>query len=76
MVHDKIETDTDYEITSECIDCIDKGPDKGCIIVLRISGYKINEKGERDLAFYSIRVTLQRALGGLGIKSTGKHKSY
>ena len=76
MLHDKIEIDTDYEIVSECLDIVDKGPDKGCIIVLKISGFKIKEKGEKDLAFYSIRVTLHRTLGGLGFKSTGKYQPY
>lgn len=51
MLHDKIEIDTDYEIVSECLDIVDKGPDKGCIIVLKISGFKIKEKGEKISLF-------------------------
>lgn len=51
MIHPKILLDTDYEVTSEVVDIVDKGPGKGCLIVNRMCGYLINEKGERDLAY-------------------------
>jgi len=40
-----------------------------------MSGYLVNEKGERDLAYYTDRSTFIRTIGGSGIKSTGVIKT-
>ena len=55
------------------IDFIDKGPGKGLIFVNRTSGYLINEKGEKDLAYYTDSCSFVKPLGGCGIKATGRY---
>ena len=76
MIHDRIKLDTDYHVEAELIDMVDKGPGKGVLFVHRISGYLINQKGERDLAYYTDRVAIMTTLGGDGVKSSGRYLPF
>lgn len=53
---------------------LDKGEKKGVFLIDRVSGYLVNDKGQRELAYYVDRNTFIRSLGGSGVKSTGKIK--
>lgn len=72
MVHPTIKPNAEYVISSEAIDVIDRGEGKGAFIVYRVFGHLIDEKGEKQLAYYIDRTIFYRTLGGSGIKSTGK----
>ncbi len=71
MIHSKLRVGGSYKIESEVVDVIDRGEGKGTFLVDRLSGYLVNEKGEKSLAFYIDRNTFIRALGGSSVKSTG-----
>ena len=46
MIHKKLEIGAKYVVRSEIIDIIDKGAKKGAVLISRITGYLVNEKGE------------------------------
>jgi hypothetical protein len=46
MLHKKLEIGGKYVIRSEIIDIIDKGAKTGAVLISRLTGYLINEKGE------------------------------
>ncbi len=72
MVHKSLENGGTYRMESELIDIIDKGNKKGAVLIDRIKGYLVNEKGEESLAYYVDRSVFARTLGGSGFKGTGK----
>ena len=76
MIHDRIKLDTDYHVEAELIDMVDKGPGKGVLFVHRISGYLINQKGERDLAYFTDRAAVLPTMGGSGCKPTGRYQPF
>jgi hypothetical protein len=76
MIHNKIRVGVNYKVESEVIDIIDRGEGKGAFIIYRISGYLINEKGQKDLAYYIDRNVLAKTLGGSGIQSTGELRPF
>jgi hypothetical protein len=59
-------------VRSEIIDIIDKGDKKGAVLIDRITGYLVNEKGEESPAYYVDRSVFAKTLGGSGFKGTGK----
>lgn len=71
MIHKRLESGAAYKMRSELIDIIDKGK-KGAVLVNRITGYLVNEKGEESPAYYIDRSIFARTLGGSGFKGTGK----
>lgn len=72
MIDPKIRVGTNYQIESQMIDIVDRGEGKGAFLTTRVSGYRIDDKGQKHLAYYIDRNTFARSLGGSGIKSTGK----
>jgi hypothetical protein len=72
MIHKRLESGATYKIKAELIDIIDKGDKKGAVLVSRITGYLVNEKGEESPAYYIDRSVFARTLGGSGFKGTGK----
>lgn len=71
MVHDQISLNQTYRIKYELVDAVDKGKDKGAALLEKIMAYKINSKGEEDLAYYIERTGYARSLGGSGYKGKG-----
>ena len=61
---------------SELIDIIDKGNKKGAVLVDRVTGYLVNEKGEESKAYYIDRSVFAKSLGGSGFKGTGKRRGW
>lgn len=72
MIHKRLENGATYNVRSELIDIIDKGDKKGAVLIDRITGYLVNEKGEESPAYYVDRSVFARTLGGSGFKGTGK----
>lgn len=60
---------------AELIDIIDKGNKKGAVLISRITGYLVNEKGEESAAYYIDRSVFAKTLGGSGFKGTGKSQN-
>ena len=56
----------------QLIDIVDKGNKKGAVLVSRITGYHIDEKGKETPAYYVDRSVFAKTLGGSGFKGTGK----
>ena len=75
MIHKSLENGATYRVRSELIDIIDKGDKKGAVLIDRITGYLVNEKGEESPAYYVDRSVFARTLGGSGFKGTGKSSS-
>lgn len=71
MIHKRLESGASYRMRSELIDIIDKGK-KGAVLVNRITGYLVDEKGGESPAYYIDRSIFARTLGGSGFKGTGK----
>jgi hypothetical protein len=74
MIAPTIKANTQYQVEIETIDVLDKGKGKGAFLVERISGYELDGKGGRTLAYYVDRVTYAKTLGGSDVKATGKFK--
>lgn len=72
MIHKRLENGGTYRMESELIDIIDKGNKKGAVLVDRVTGYLVNEKGEESKAYYIDRSVFAKSLGGSGFKGTGK----
>lgn len=72
MIHKRLENGATYKISSELIDIVDKGNKKGAVLIDRITGYLVGDKGQESPAFYIDRSVFARTLGGSGFKGTGK----
>jgi hypothetical protein len=75
MIHKSLENGATYRVESELIDVIDKGDKKGAVLIDRITGYLVNEKGVESPAYYIDRSIFARSLGGSGFKGSGKSTS-
>ena len=69
LLKDRIEPGREYVHQYEILDVADKG--KGAMMLIRTNSYLINEKGEKELAFYNDLTTYYGGIGGFGFKGKG-----
>ena len=67
MIHERLQQGK-YRMEGQLIDIVDKGNKKGAVLVSRITGYHIDEKGQETPAYYVDRSVFAKTLGGSGFK--------